>query len=446
MIRRLAIPRRAFLRGLGASLALPWLGAMVPALDRGIGEGAQPRRAVFVFHPNGKKMDEWTPPSHGALGELPWLLEPLAPHRRQVTVVSGLALDGARAHGDGPGDHARAAAAFLTGAHPKKTGGSDIRIGVSVDQMIASKIGSETRFPSLELGCEGGRQAGICDSGYACAYVSNISWRTESLPMVKEVDPRQVFTRLFGDPDHLESAADREQRRKQRLGILDAAMDDARTLKIHLGPGDRRKLEEYLDAVRELEQRLERTEPEAAEVELPEGLSGGKAPRGFSEQVDLMYELIALALQADLTRTVTLMLGNAGSNRSYRFLDVPEGHHDLSHHGKDEHKLAQLRKVNRFHVERFAGFLARLSGIREGGGNLLDASMIVYGSGIGDGNAHNHDRLPVLLAGGGGGTLRGGRHLVMSEETPLANLHLALLDRLNVRVPAFGDSTGRLAL
>lgn len=439
-IRHRSLSRRTFLRGSGACLALPWLDAMVPALRP---LPPPPVRAVFVFAPNGKKMDEWRPDGDGRGFALPYLLAPLQPHRRHLTVFTGLAIDGGRAHGDGPGDHARAAASFLTCAHPRKTGGADIKAGVSVDQVIAAAIGGRTTFPSLELGMERGSQAGVCDSGYSCAYSNNIAWKTDNTPVTKETDPRAVFARLFGDPDGALDAEARERRRLQQQSVLDAVLADARSLLGKVGAADRDKLEQYFAAVHELEQRLGRIDAGGPRVAVPEGLRGRSS--GFAERLDLMYELIALALQSDLTRVVTFMLGNAGSNRSYRFLDVPEGHHDLSHHGGKAEKLAGIRAINRFHLERFAGFAGRLAAASEGNGSLLDHALVLYGSGIGDGNRHNHDDLPVLLLGRGGG-IDAGRHVRLGKETPMANLYLALLDRMGVPQAAFADSSGRLEL
>jgi hypothetical protein len=437
--RQRALDRRTFLRGTGACLALPWLEAMAPALRQ---PRERPVRAVFVFSPNGMKMDDWKPRGEGADFELPYLLEPLAPVREHVTVITGLAIDGGRPHADGAGDHARAAASFLTCAHPVKTGGADIKAGVSADQVIAAAVGSATRFPSLELGMERGSQAGVCDSGYSCAYSNNVSWRTENTPVAKETDPRAVFARLFGDPDAALDAAGRAQQRRRERSLLDAVRADAQSLEKELGAADRQKLDQYLTSVRELEQRLQKAEPPADAVPAPEGLRGGG---GLPVQLDLMYELLALALQADLTRVATFMLGNAGSNRSYPFLDVPEGHHDLSHHGGKPEKLAGLRKINRFHLERFAHFVKRMQATADGEGSLLDHCLVLLGAGIGDGDRHNHDNLPVVLVGRGGGT-GGGRHLRLQRETPMANLHLAVMARMGVQRASFADSSDRLAI
>ncbi len=412
---------------------------MQPALRRTV---PTPLRFVFVFSPNGKKMDEWRPaPGDGEL-VLPYLLEPLTDLRQHLLVLGNLTLDGARAHGDGPGDHARAAGAFLTCAHPKKTGGADIHCGVSIDQELAALGQGATRLPSLELGLEPGRAAGVCDSGYSCAYSNNISWKTPTMPMVKETNPRGAFERVFGVDLSSQGAKEREAARPGRQSVLDAVRDDARRLAQTLGAGDRDKLTEYLDAVREVERGLQAasTAPSA----MPEGLTS--TGLDYRARLRLMYQIIALALQGDATRVVTLMLGNAGSNRSYPFLEVPEGHHDLSHHGGQAQKLQQIRRINRFQIEEFATFGQQLAAPREGGGSLLDACAVTYGSGIADGNSHAHHDLPILLLGGANGRVRGGRALRPSRQTPLANLYLGYLQWSGAERDVFADSTGTLAV
>ena len=431
--------RRTVLRGFGACVSLPFLDAMERAVPlRG---AAAPRRTLFVFAPNGKKMDEWRPKSEGALKQLPHLLEPLAPVLDHIAVISGLALDGGRAHGDGPGDHARAAASFLTCAHPRKTGGADLEVGVSVDQLLASEIGASTRFPSLELGMERGAAAGICDSGYSCAYSNNVSWRSKDTPVAKETEPRAVFARMFGDPEAAMDQRARAALLASRRSVLDASLAEAKSLARQLGGRDRAKLSAYLDSVRELERRIEREQQ--SQQDAPQAPKHVFAERGdFAARLEAMYELLALAFETDQTRVATFMLGNAGSNRSYRFLSVPEGHHDLSHHGNDPHKLAGIRAINRFHVERFAAFLQRLQSTKSGSATLLDETAVVYASGISDGDRHNHDDLPVLAVGVG----RGGRHLVCDKETPMANLFVSALRRAGSQQERFGDSTGALGL
>jgi hypothetical protein len=396
-------------------------------------------------------MAHWTPTSEGGrLGALPEILQPLEPFKDYLNVISGLALDKARPNGDGPGDHARAMAAFLTGSQPRKTHGADIRVGMSADQHVAQAIGDKTRFPSLELGIEPGRQAGNCDSGYSCAYSSNLSWRGESTPNAKETDPKLVFERLFGGNDPKELAEARAKRELYNKSVLDFVTEDAKQLDKTLGQGDRRKLDEYLSAVREIEQRIEKARrassgpPPKPDMPAPAGV-----PKDWEEHVRLMGDLLVLAFQTDLTRVATFPIANDGSNRPYKMIDVSEGHHDLSHHGSDAKKLEKIKKINTFHVEQLAYVLGRMKGVKEANGTcLLDHVMLVYGSGIGDGNRHNHDDLPILLAGKGGGTIETGRHMVFPKraDTPLMDLYLALLERMGAPARRFGDSTGVLKI
>ncbi len=447
MTPRGPISRRTILRGLGTAIALPWLEAMAPAADlarRGLA-GPSPRRMAFLYVPNGAHMQDWTPETFGDDFELPFILEPLAPFRDDLLVLSGLAQDGAFAHGDGGGDHARSLACFLTGVHPLKTD-SNIRVGVSVDQVAAQKIGKATRFPSLELGIERGAQAGACDTGYSCAYSSNISWRTPTTPMAKEVNPRLVFDRLFGAPAPGVSGTDRAKRDFYRRSVLDFVSEDASQLRNRLGTNDRRKMDEYLTAVREIELRVASAEKAPSAADLPEDVKRPVGvPSDYREHIRLMADLMVLAFQGDVTRISTFMFANEGSNRSYGFIDVPEGHHDLSHHGGERAKHEKIRKINRFHVEQLAYLLGRLKSIPEGDSTLLNNTMLVYGSGIGDGNRHNHNDLPILLAGQGGGTIATGRHVKCPKNTPLNNLYLSMLDRMDCPVDSLGDSKGRLS-
>ncbi|MFN7141035.1 MAG: DUF1552 domain-containing protein [Limisphaerales bacterium] len=447
MRRSLHIPRRTFLKGLGTVLALPMLEAMSPATKLLASTPARkfPTRMAFVYVPNGINMVDWTPKSVGSDFSLPFVLEPLSSHRQHINVLSGLALDGARAHGDGAGDHARANAAFLTGAHPKKTPGADIRAGVSVDQIAANRIGRETRLRSLEIGIEGNRQAGACDSGYSCAYQANLSWKGESTPMPPELDPRLVFERLFGNGNAGEMKESNERRKRYQQSILDFVLEDAKQLQKDLGYTDRRKLDEYLNAVREMEVRIEQAEKFSAtmpDFDRPTGIPTG--PNAFERHAQLMSDLLALAFETDSTRIATFMMAYDGSNRGYPEIGVSEGHHHISHHENKEELKAKIAKINRFHMTQFAYLLEKLKSVKEGEGTLLDNCMIVYGSGIGDGNRHNHDDLPILLAGGGGGAIKTGRHMKWQKDTPLTNLYLSMLDIMGVPTERIADSTGPL--
>lgn len=437
------ISRRALLRGLGAGIALPLLDAM-PQASLWAEEGAKslPRRMGFVFVPNGMHMPAWTPTLAGDDFELPSILEPLAKQRQYLTVFSGLAQDKARAHGDGGGDHARSMSTFLTGCQARKTNGADIKTGVSVDQVAAERVGDRTRLPSLEIGCAQGAQSGNCDSGYSCAYSSNLSWRTENTPMPKEINPRLVFERMFGGG---EDAKGRARRAHYQSSVLDFVLDDAQRLQRQVGAKDRQKLDEYYHSLREVEKRIQRAELDK-QREMPEYPTPAGIPKSYVEHVRLMYDLMALAYQADVTRIVTFALDNEGSTRSYSFINVPEGHHDLSHHGRDPVKQEKIRQINRFHVEQFAAFIEKLASIPEGSGWLLDNCMIVYGSGIADGDRHAHDNLPIALLGRGGGSIRSGRHVLYKQETPLNNLYLAMLDRMEATTDRLGDSNGKLEL
>lgn len=440
-----ALPRRTFLKGLGTAIALPVFESMLPLRARASAapaSGSLPKRIAFVYVPNGANMADWTPKQVGPDFELPSILEPLKPHQKDLLVLSGLAHDKGRANGDGAGDHARASATFLTGCQARKTPGADIKVGVSVDQVAAQKLGERTRLPSLELGTDKARLAGNCDSGYSCAYSFNISWKTESTPMPPEVDPRLVFDRLFGNGDAGEMAEARIKRDLYRKSILDFALDDARRLQRDLGYTDRRKLDEYLTAVRELEQRIERANGYAAK--LPDYNRPTGIPKNYEEHIRLMFDLLALGFQTDTTRISTFILAHDGSNRQYPFIGVRDGHHDLSHHGGDQEKKEKIAKINRFHTTQFAYLLEKLKSIKEGDGSLLDQCLIVYGSGLGDGNAHNHDNLPVLLAGRGGQTVNPGRHIRFEKETPMTNLFLSVLDRFGAAAERLGDSTGLL--
>ncbi len=386
-------------------------------------------------------MPDWKPAEEGSAYAFTRILKPLEPYRQDVLVLSGLAHNNANDLGDGPGDHARAAACFLTGVHPKKTAGADIRNGVSADQIAAQALASATRLPSLELGCEESRTVGNCDSGYSCAYTNSISWRAATTPMPPETNPRLAFERLFGDADTPDPAL-RAQRARERTSILDVVAERSKELMARLGPPDRRKLDEYQYAVREIERQIQQAEKDTRQVvppiEKPSGI-----PETFAEYLRLMYELQVIAFQADLTRVATLMVGREGSLQSYPEIGVPDPHHPLTHHQNNPEWIEKVTRINVHHMELFASYVSRLKATADGDGSLLDHSMVVYGSAIADGNKHTHESLPVLLAGGGGGGLETGRHVVY-EKQPLTNLYLTLLDRMGVHPETIGDSTGRI--
>lgn len=441
------LSRRFLLRGLGTAVALPLLDVMSPTrlLAATSDGGPPPLRMGFFYVPNGMHMPAWTPQKDGREFELTPTLQKLAENKDSISVLSGLTLDGARAHGDGGGDHARSVAAFLTGAHPRKTNGADIQNGVSVDQVAAQYVGDRTRFASLELGLEASSQAGNCDSGYSCAYASNMSWRGPTNPMAKETDPRALFDRLFAGQTVKETRRAKSEREKYRKSILDFVASDAKRLHAHLPIVDRRKLDEYLYSIRDVEKRLDGAEKLGLTEEgVPDYPRPSGVPQELSRHSDLMMDMVALAYQTDSTRILSFMFTNAGSNRAYKEIGVNEGHHELSHHGKSEHKQAEIAKINSFHAERINYLLSRLKLIREGDGSLLDHCMIVYGSGISDGDRHNHDDLPILLAGGGGGRIRAGQHVRYKNGTPLCNLYLWMMKQMGANADRFGDSSGVL--
>jgi len=438
-LTRKRLSRRTVLRGLGATVALPWLDAMTPAFA----SPGRPVRLAFTYIPNGVTLADWTPKGTGREFELSRILKPLEPYRDDMLVLSGLAAENAKALGDGPGDHARAGACFLTGVHPRKTAGADIQNGVSADQIAAQAVGTDTRLPSLELGCEESRTVGNCDSGYSCAYTNSISWRSPTTPMPPETNPRSAFERLFGIEDVPLSPEDRARRAQRRKSVLDLVGDRTRQLVTGLGPSDRRKMDEYQYAIREIERRLERAEKDGVEVppgvEKPSGI-----PATFAEYVKLMFDLQVVAFQADLTRVATMMIGREGSLQAYPEIGVPDSHHPLTHHRGNPEFVEKVTRINAYHAELFAHFVAKLEATPDGDGTLLDHSMVVYGSAISDGDRHTHEDLPVLLVGHGAGRLKPGRHVVYPRDTPLTNLYLTLLDAMGVRPESIGDSTGKL--
>jgi hypothetical protein len=445
IITRKRLARRTFLRGMGTMVALPMLDAMVPAFARGLTTDSKaPVRMVFAYVPNGIVMKDWTPKTTGKDYQFTRILKPLEAFRDDLLVLSNLDSHTGNALGDGPGDHARAGASFLTGVHCRKTAGADIRGGVSVDQVAAARLNGVTRFPSLELGCEDSRTVGDCDSGYSCAYTNSLSWRTPQTPMPPEVNPRAAFERLFGTAEDLSlDPQTRARRLKYRKSILDFVRTDTQNLVKTLGPGDRRKLDEYLFSVREVEQRIESAEKDprqiAPGIDKPTGI-----PFEFPQYAKLMCDLQVLAFQSDLTRVSTLVIGREGSNRVYPELGISDPHHPLTHHRNNPEWIDKVTRINTLHTELFAYLLERLKATPDGDGTLLDHSMVVYGSGLADGNSHTHEALPVLLAGRGGGTVKPGSHLVARTGTPVTNLYLSMLDRMGVRPETLGDSTGRL--
>jgi hypothetical protein len=432
------IPRRTFLRGLGVTVALPALDAMSPAFAAKTAVQS-PLRMAVLYVPNGIIMKDWTPEAEGRDFEFTRILKPLAPYRDRLLILSELTQNNGRPLGDGAGDHARAAASFLTGAHPRKTAGGDITNGISLDQVVAQRIGKATQFPSLELTCEDGRIAGNCDSGYSCAYSNSISWRTATTPNPPEINPRAVFERLFGAS--AEDPATRARHARYNKSILDFVMADARRLEGDLGPTDRRKLDEYFTSVREIERRIEVAEANnknvAPAMEKPDGI-----PVDYADHARLMFDLQAIAFQTDLTRVTTFMMGREGSNRAYREIGISDAHHPLTHHRYHPDMIEKVTQINCYHIEQFAYFLGKLQSIADGDGTLLDHSMVLYGSGLGDGNRHAHNDLPALIAGGACGTITPGRHVVYPKETPMANLFVTLAGNMGVPVETLGDSNG----
>jgi Protein of unknown function (DUF1552) len=439
-----ALPRRTFLRGLGVSLALPLLDGMVPAFAAMRTTAARAvKRLGAIYVPNGVEMRMWTPKGEGKGFEFPLILEPLEAFREQTLVLSGLADKPAvPAPGEGIGDHARASATWLTGVRVKKTEGPDIRAGVSLDQIVAQHLGQETQLASLELALDSVEVLGACDAGYSCAYANTIAWRTPTTPLPMENNPRAVFERLFGASDSTD-AATRAARLAQDRSILDFVTAEVAALQRTLGAGDKGKLTEYLEAVRDVERRIQTAERQRTR-ELPVVAQPMGIPETFDAHAKLMYDLLALAYQCDLTRVATFMIGKEVSGRSYPEIGVPDGHHACSHHQNDPVKLAKLAKINRYHIQHFTYFLEKLRATPDGDGSLLDHSVFVYGSGISDGNIHFHLDLPMVVVGGGAGTLHGGRHLKYASDTPLSNLYVALLDKLGLPLDQFGDSSGQL--
>jgi Protein of unknown function (DUF1552) len=445
-ITRKHLSRRTLMRGVGTAIALPYLDAMLPAFGApgGAAETKSPIRLAFVYIPNGAVMQDWTPEAAGSNYGFTPILKPLEAYREDMFVLTGLAANNGNALGDGGGDHARAAASFLTGVHPKKTSGADIQSGISADQIVAKQIGGATRLSSLELACDDSRLVGSCDTGYSCAYTNTIVWRGPTSPLPPETNPRLVFERLFGTEDFSVDPATRARRAEYRKSILDMARERIVKLMGDLGPSDKRKMDEYLYAIREIEKRIE-----SAEVDNRTITPGGEKPSGipvvYGDYLKLMYDLKIMAFQADLTRVATTMAGREGSVRVFPEIGVPEPHHPLSHHRNDPATMAKLSKINQHHVQLFAYFIGKMKSTQDGDGTLLDHSMIVYGGGLSDSNRHLHENLPVLLAGRGGGKLKPGRHVVYDKPVPVTNLYMTLMSHMGLRAETIGDSNGEVA-
>ncbi len=439
-LTRQALPRRTFLRGVGTALALPLLDAMVPAAVAASRTPARPtRRLGYVFMPMGCDQSRWTPRgTDGTLATLSPILESLAPHRDHLTVLSNLELRNAY-----PGSHATSNAAFLSAAKAKHTESNDYYLGTTADQLAAQQIGRTTALPSLELAMDMLQTTGQCDNGYACVYQNNLSWSSPTTPLPYEAHPRMVFERLFGEGG---SVAERRAALQRRASLLDSVLEDIAALQRRLGPSDQAKVREYLDTVREVERRIQRAEADVANSPLPADLDRPLGvPAAYADHAKLMLDLQVLAFQGDLTRVITFQLARETSNRTYAAeTGVPDPHHPLSHHGNDPAKVARMAKINAFHVSLFAYYLERLKGTPDGEGTLLDHTMVLYGSGIGNPNVHDHTNLPVIVAGGRAFGLRGNRHLSYQDPVPLANLHLTLLDKAGVQIDAFADSTGKV--
>jgi hypothetical protein len=425
---------------MGATVALPLLDAMVPSMTALAQTPAQPvRRLGFVYIPMGSDITRWTPPGEaGPLAELSSTLSPLAPYTKQITVLSNMELKNAY-----PGTHATSNAAFLSAAKAKWTESSDYHLGTTVDQIAAKQMGQETQLPSLELAMDLMEVVGQCDNGYACVYQNNLSWSSPTNPLPSEAHPRVVFERLFGEGG---STADRRRALGRRASLLDWVHEDIARLQGQLGPGDRTKVTEYLDTVREVERRIQKAESQTLDNPLPDLDRPVGVPAAYADHAKLMFDLQALALQGDITRVITFQLARETSNRSYPEIGVPDPHHPTSHHGGDPEKIAKIAKINQFHVSLFAYFLEKLESISEGDGTVLDNALYLYGSGMGNPNIHNHVDLPIVVAGGAAGKVKGGRHIRYAEPAPLANLHLTMLDAVGVRLESFQDSTGTIDL
>jgi len=443
IITRKAMNRRTILRGSGAALALPLLDAMIPSAKAAEAAASARKRLQVIYMPNGMVMDNWIPKETGEGYVTTPILKPIEQYRDKFTVISGLDHAQAEALGDGAGDHGRCCGSYLTGVHVKKTEGADLASGVSMDQLVAKQYGEKTQIPSLELGLEPPSLVGSCDTGYSCAYTNTLSWTGPSTPLPVTVNPREVFERLFGDGDSLDAKA-RLAQLKRQASILDFVMADAKRMATNVSADDKKKLDEYLTSVRDIEKRIQKMEQNGGDaVALPAFARPTGTPDGFEDHARMMIDLQVLAMQADLTRVGTLMLAREVSARSYPEIGVPDGHHPLSHHGNDPEKLAKLTKINTLHMEQIAYYFKRMSETKEGGASLLDSTMLLAGASLADPNRHEHRNLPTLVAGG---LFKGNRHIAAEKGTPMTNLMLTMMDTLDVHVEKLGDSSGRFSV
>jgi hypothetical protein len=436
-ISKKSVPRRTFLRGVGASLALPLLDAMIPAATAASKTAATPvRRLGYVFMPMGCDQSRWTPRSEGTLEELSPILDSLAPVKDQTTIFTNMQLKPAY-----PGSHATSNSSFLSAAKAKVTESSDYYLGTTADQLAAQQVGQQTQLPSLELAMDLLQVVGQCDNGYACVYQNNLSWSSPTTPLPAEAHPRIVFESLFGEGGTPE---ERQTALRKRASLLDSIIDDMRRLKRGLGVNDRSRVSDYLDSIREVERRIQKAETDKKDKPMPDLDRPMGVPAAYADHARLMFDLQLLAYQGDITRITTFQIARETSNRSYPEIGISDPHHPLSHHGDNPEKIEKMSKINAFHVSLFAEYLERLKNTPEGNGSLLDNVLLLYGSGIGNPNIHNHSNLPVIVAGGAAGGMKGNRHIRYEKPTPLANLHLSLLDKVGVKIDQFGDSTGKI--
>jgi hypothetical protein len=437
---RKPLDRRTVLRGLGAALALPLMEAMLPNAQAAA-PAVRPKRLQIFYTPNGMIMQSFTPEKAGRDYAMSPTLAPLEPFRDRFTVVTGLAHYQASALGDGPGSHGRSCGAFLTGAHPRRTEGSDLHCGISMDQIVANHFANDTQLASLELGIDPPSLLGSCDVGYSCTYTNTLSWRSPTVALPVTVNPRDVFERLFGDGDATDEKS-RQAQLQRRASILDFVRDDAARLAVRLGANDRRKMDEYLESIRDVERRIAKASQGTVKIDAGDLPRPAGIPDSFADHVRMMVDLQVLAMQADLTRVCSFMIGRELSNRTYPEAGVPDAHHMLSHHGGDPEKITKLARINRLHMQHFAYYLKRMQATADGESSLLDNTLVLAGSSFGEPNEHDHMNLPVIVAGGG---VPGNRHLAVPKHTPMCNLMLAMMHAMGIDQRQFGDSTGPLS-